>query len=78
MPLEDWIIPLSLQLSKELLPSFTVSPVQTYSFNGKLIKPKEKSTISDAFNRSFKLSFLPQENLWVFKGEKNNTVRRSE
>lgn len=46
MVLEDWIIPLSLELPKQLLPNCTVSPVQTSCFMVNLIKPKEKSKIS--------------------------------
>lgn len=43
---------------------------------GKVIKPKEESTISNPFNRTFKLSFLAQEkNLWYLYWPKEKKLQ---
>lgn len=76
--LEDWIIPLSLEGLKEFLPHFTVSPVQTSCFIGKLIKPKERNIISVPFTLiscTLKKYLLTRERE---REKKKNTVRKFE
>lgn len=76
---EDWIIPLSYELSKQWLPSFAVNPVQTSCFIGKLIKPKERSTVYNQFNRTFKCKIsLTRKRIFGFKltkGEKTTVIK---